>query len=552
MNKIIIEALVSLCLVAASPLAIRRQQQSQPRQPEQPAQSQQAQQSRQQQEQPQLHEEVTVRWWLVPVYAIDKAGAPVLNLTPEDLDVRIKGLKVEQFSLIKKQFQVAGTKKSEAPAPPVQGPSQKKLIFLVFDAAFSPYTVLARARAIADTVIAKSDKTAQYVLLSIEPLSGLKYILGPTGDLKLLSKNMSKYLEGKKSDYLLQTSATDRHEINDAYPTYGRTGAAGGRMGGSRSYISPANPLADVAEAGVRNDWRDKRRVAASFASGLMTLDLVMGQYRDFSKVIYLYSCGIPGDALLDRTEKSTGVVSPTGLSEMTVFLTADTVAYDTLKMVGEHLNKSGALLFLVNPAGTRIDEMDKDSGEESLRILANESGGRYFEGAEKDISQQVNSMESGYYEISFPDKPEYEGQELNFEIRSNKPDVQIFTVRKVGREKSYAAMSEIEREVMIMNVLNQGPFSQTGQAVSFVPADSLLDGDSLVCEVRLPEEIARSEWTVYKIARNFATGRMFMDKEVVVPTTASVAIRMKWRGKEFRHDIVLTHPKTGTILVWK
>ena len=67
-----------------------------------------------------------------------------------------------------------------------------------------------------------------------------------------------------------------------------------------------------------------------------------------------------------------------------------------------------------------------------------------------------------------------------------------------------------------------------------------------------LPKDIARSEWTVYKIARNFATGRMFMDKEVVVPTTDSVQFRMKWRGKDFRHDIVLAHAKTGTILIWK
>jgi hypothetical protein len=41
------------------------------------------------QEQPQLHEEVTVRWWLVPVYAVDKAGAPVLDFTPGGIEVYI-------------------------------------------------------------------------------------------------------------------------------------------------------------------------------------------------------------------------------------------------------------------------------------------------------------------------------------------------------------------------------------------------------------------------------------------------------------------------------
>ena len=167
------------------------------------------------QQQPQLHEEVTVRWWLVPVYAIDKAGAPVLNLAPEDLDVRIKGIKVEQFSLIKKQFEVAGAKKMPA-APAAQ--AQKKMVFLVFDAAFTPFSLLEHTKAVAETVIAQSDKSAQYVLLSIEPYIGLKYIFGPSRDREQLSKKLNKYVEGKKPDYSMEAGAMDRGEINNAYP----------------------------------------------------------------------------------------------------------------------------------------------------------------------------------------------------------------------------------------------------------------------------------------------------------------------------------------------
>ena len=58
------------------------------------------------------------------------------------------------------------------------------MVFLVFDTIFSPYNLMAKAKAIAEKVIAQSDKSAQYVLLSIEPMQGLRYILGPTRDLK--------------------------------------------------------------------------------------------------------------------------------------------------------------------------------------------------------------------------------------------------------------------------------------------------------------------------------------------------------------------------------
>lgn len=38
--------------------------------------------------------------------------------------------------------------------------------------------------------------------------------------------------------------------------------------------------------------------------------------------------------------------------------------------------------------------------------------------------------MEAGYYEISFPDKAEYEGREMSFEVRSNRPGVSLYTVK--------------------------------------------------------------------------------------------------------------------------
>ncbi len=511
------------------------------------------------QQQPKIHEEVTVRWWLVPVYAVDRLGAPVLNLAPEDLAIYIQGLSVEQFSLIKKQFEVTQSGKPGAAAQ-AKAPAQKKMVFLVFDAAFSSYNLLTNAKAIADTVIGQSDKAAQYVLLSIEPFAGLNHIVGPTRDLGVISGSMKKYIVGKKADYLLEANAMDNNEIQNIYPAgdprnrgaFGRS--TGGRgdlsapMGGQRNFATRG------ADSAGRNTWRDKKNVARSYAASLVTLNLILGQFKDYSKVVYLYSCGIPDDALLNRSERMSK--EPESIDEPPEFevtLSVNTLAYKTLTQIGQLFNLSGAILFLVNPAGTRIAEIDRNSGEQSLRILATESGGRYFEGAQKDISNDVNSMEGGYYEISFPDKPEYEGRELDFEIRSNKPEFQIFTVKKVGREKSFGKMTSLEREVMVLNILDKGPFSESNQKVSIVNAlDMLQDGDWLICQLPVPPELVKSEWTIFKIARRFDTGQIYMDKDTRVPSLPSIQARIKWRGEDFRHDIVLAHHKTGTILVWE
>jgi len=475
------------------------------------------------QQQPQLHEEVVVRWWLVPVYAIDKAGAPVLNLSPADLEVYIKGTKVDQLSLIKKQFQVTETKNTVVTTPQLKAPVQKKMVFLVFDAAFSTYSLMCKAKEIAESVIAQSDKSAQYVLLSVEPNEGLHYIFGPSHDLTLVAKNLKKYVYGKRSeldkpaDIMLEMANLGSH-----HTAYKEGPSRGGHI--------------------------DIKHKASTFMSSLMTLNLVVGIFREYSKVVYLYSCGVPGYALMDRAEIPYG--GPTGPDY--VYFSPDSLAYDSLTMIGQYLNKSGALLFLVNPEGTRAMESDRNSGEQSLRILANESGGRYFEGTNKQIVLEVNNMEAGYYEISFPDKPEYEGQELNLEIRSKRTEAQIFTVRKVGREKSFADMTELEKDVLVLNVLRQGPYAETINKVIYVEGQAFVDGDSLVCRLNLPPEPARSEWSVFMVRRNLENGEIQVDKNQFVSESPACEIRMVWKGKAFRHDIVLAHAKTGTIVVWK
>jgi len=73
-------------------------------------------------------------------------------------------------------------------------------------------------------------------------------------------------------------------------------------------------------------------------------------------------------------------------------------------------LQWNGSLLFLINPAGTRLDIHDQDSGEQSLRMLAGESGGRYYDGPEEEIAKEIAGMESAYYEISFPDPADFPG----------------------------------------------------------------------------------------------------------------------------------------------
>ncbi len=497
----------------------------------------------------QLQEDVAVRWWLVPVYAVDRSGAPVLDLKAEDLEARVGGSPVSPFSLIRKRFQPAEAGPASAPLP-VQAPPQKKMVFLVFDAAFSPYHLLARARTIAETAIAHSDGTSQYMLLSIEPEIGLKYVAGPTRDPDEISKSLKRFLAGKKQDYLLESANSEPSEPQNIAmpgdilsPNSGQGARTGVSFFGTRDMAAFSRDLSN------RTDALDRKRLTSSYTAALLSLNLVLDQFREFSKVVYLYSCGVTEEAPPSRTGPAPS--GPRGAPGRPAYLPADSSAQDSLAMSGRRLNTSGAVLFLVNPSGTGGDARTRASGERSLRILAGESGGRYFEGAKKEISRQVNSLEAGYYEISFRDGPEYKGEALDFEVRCRRAEVEILTVRKLGRKNEFSALTDLEKEVLVLNILNKGPFALAYPKVRFVPADDVVaDGGWLVCRMPLPPDLAHSAWTVFKVARNFRTGAIVLDKEEVVPSAASIQMRMKWRGEDFQHDLVFAHAPTGTILV--
>jgi hypothetical protein len=289
---------------------------------------------------------------------------------------------------------------------------------------------------------------------------------------------------------------------------------------------------------------RSKYQEKSGFGFSISTLGLILGYFPQFSKVVYLFSSRVPWESFND-------VSVPPGFEQSQV----GNRDLELISSLARALNKSGAFLMMINPfVDIELTGRDvwENSGRENLQSLASESGGRYIAGDQKQIVEQVNNMEGGYYEVSFPDKPEYEGQEMSFEMRSKRPEVKIHTLRKVVREKTFADMNERERDIVVLNILDNGPNALTMQKVIYVNKTASREGETLVCRLALPAEFARSELALFKIARDFDTGDFRVATEPIVTESANPEVRLKWRGAGYHYDIVLAHLKTGTILVAK
>lgn len=471
-----------------------------------------------------------VRWWLVPVYAMKKDGSPALGLNAEDFEVYVNDKKVAVFDLHKKEFRVIDTPEKAPGAKPAP-PFEKKMVLLVFDGAFSPYSLLEKAKKVAGTLMTQEGQEAQFLALSIEPFAGLKPIFGPTRDRDLIAKNIEKYVSGKKAEYL-RTSALDSTEIRVVDPRYKDVSITPGRR---RSLFE-------------RLDTREKRRTASVYIRSLMTINIILGYFKDNSKVIYLFSCGIPTSAMVWTSESNPGRPDePEGASIENI--SPDQINLQALKDIGKYFNQNGSLLFLINPAGTRLPMHDQDSGEQALRILADESGGRYYEGADKEISKEISGMEAAYYEISFPDSDEYQGLDIDFEIRPKNPDIQIYTVKRVSRGKEYVQMNRLEKEVLVLNLLDRGPYAQAKLRVVEADFQVTGKGDSFFFAINLPRELARSEWDIFKVWRKFDIGKILIEEDHILSESTELTVEMKQR-EDYRHELVLVNGRTGTTLV--
>lgn len=492
------------------------------------------------QDQPNLQQEVVVRWWLVPVYAMNKDGSPAVGLQEKDLAVYLNRQQVPLFDLHRKEFRVAEPKQ-----PPPAGPTalpppfERKLVLLVFDSAFSNSEVLDKAKNVSKAMLAQEAQGARFLVLSIEPFGGLKTILGPTRDRDLVARNIERYVFGKKADRL-RTSATDFTGVRNVDPP--------GRPLFDRNPDEPRTP-GRWAALPEKLDAADKRRTASIYAQALMTLDLILGYFKDNSKVIYLFSRGIPAEAL---ERKSDGAMDASIQPEEGVYsdLAPDTFNLKVLVNVARSFNRNGSLIFLINPAGKRLSAHDRDSGEPSLRILADESGGRYYAGPDEEIAREITRMESAYYEISFPDAAEYQGADMDLEIRPLKPDLEICTVKRVSRGREYRQMTRLEKQVLVLNLLDRGPYAQTLLKVVEAEWQPVgFDRGRLHFSVRPPRELSRSEWDVFKVWRKPDAGKIVMETDRVLSKAPDLAVDMKQRPG-FRHDLVLVNGQTGTTLV--
>ena len=446
-----------------------------------------------------------------PIYAMNKDGTPAANLTSADLEVLVSGNPVEDFTLTK-------------------GGSRNKLVFLIFDTATISSNLLSKSKKIAEKTVSQADGLVRFIVMTIDPGAGLRPICGPSTDKDFILRTMAKSIVSKQSDYF-RSRATSDTEIRDAYPEW------------------RDNTPAKMSQEEKKRDLQQDRQVGTIIITSLWTLNAVLARFPESDKVVHLYSCGIPSGA---ATYRSKIIYDENGntASDQNVELSApDGVMFDQIKGAGQSIKKNSALLFIINPGGTRAGQDDTTSGEGALRILVNESGGRYFEGADKDISQALAATEQGYYEISIPFFQDMLNREVSLEIRAKSADINLISTSLLNPVRRFGPMTPQEKQAVILSVLTDRLVGDLDLKIGSIPVEIQTAGDEVQLTAQLPFELSQSEWDIYKVWREQGKGMVAVEKEHVLSSGPFLIFGMTPKDNTVQ-DAVLVHARSGTVLV--
>jgi len=433
-----------------------------------------------------IKEEVKIDWWVLPLFAVGKDGSAVLDLEKGDIDLRVNNQKVTDFTLYKRSFSVATAAAEPTAKEPPPIFKKNRIVFLLFDLAFTTKSNYDKAKGIAKKLVSESDDATLFSIIAIDPAKGPQYIGGPLTDKKQVVQLIEKKIEWDPQTKSLELV------LRMVYGTQ-MTGRALGKDGGAESRLD-ATDIATLKEQ-RSSGWR---KANMHYYQSFQTLYHALNSIKD-NKFIYLFSEGI---SLFARSFVSHG-------KEEYWFFMKQTAGY---------LSRSGAVLFIVNPSGTRYRLDDIQSGEDSLRYLAKESGGTYMEGEETAISKKIEKMHRAYYEIAFPDQEAFKEGLRRLTIRSQRSGIRIHTLRSLEKSKQYGEMRPIEKEVLVLNLLNPSPLFRSPFKIRELKIAKTSEKDGrLRHKIKLPDQFSRKNIDLYKIWLDESSHQAQVEKESLI-----------------------------------
>ncbi len=475
-----------------------------------------------QENQESIVEEVEVTWRQVPVFAVDKTGRPVRDLKPGDINVTLNGKPLSTFDLQKRTFSITekGWTVYQQPSSKKRAETRGKVMILLFDNSMSSKVFIQRAKDIAKKIVLGAEENTRLIIMSLEPLIGLNYIGEATATLpnktQLLGMIKKNVIPKGSRRFIPRTDAALRE--TKMVPRF----YVGSWRFGPRDY---------------------HKRISAIYFESFKSLYFYLNSIEE-NKMIYFFSEGIPNSAV----ENIKG-----GASMYTVLL----------KEMARDLGACGAVLFIINTMGVDqhtaayqtiwrgtelLDSGSPLSGENMLRYLAVKSSAAYMEGVPDQIVERLENMHLAYYEISFPDPPQTKDNTVDINIKAKQPDIIIHSLRSLEKQKLYADMNDMEKNMLMLNLITVNPLVEGKMEAYNTRTTKVKKGKKkVVYNIHLPPGYVNKTIDLYKYWVRDNQEVIQAEKESVQPKSDKLEIQfrmdqVKQKGKQKEQSKIETY----------
>jgi len=419
------------------------------------------------QEQQPLVEKVDINWWVVPFYALDKNEQAVTDLRDEELIFKINGKEVPFFKLmplgVTRSEDVTAHEKVAASLMPEIPQFKSKVVFLLFDNLFTDYITMVKSKKMAQEIIAENPPDTRFVVLSLEPIAGLHYHLGPTNDRLTVARVIDKKIKGLRNKDRFHIEAKPQEDLG----------------------IYMRDPAGRFKKETIFSDSVFERYATDNY---LQTFITSMAKFRSVfkvffaeSKVVYLFSSGISEDEIAIKV----------GDNRHTLTTLLNSVV-DLARIISDN----GALLFVINQSGSCISIRDKMIDQ----TLALNSNGQYIEGSKNKVREKINQISRAYYDLAFS-FPKANHEDLKLSVTTTRPNVRIYTAHRLGNAKQFQDLEGVDREHLALNVIDEGAWSKSALSITHSKEQLLKDQGEV--SIPIPQRLLDKEVELYLFARD-------------------------------------------------
>ncbi len=423
-----------------------------------------------------LKYEVAVEALIIPVFAMDKKGDPVLDLKKEELTLMVDGKPVD-ISYFKAFKYILNEEDAQAEMVPVDEkkkqrrstPPPERIIFIVVDTIFNSAAGIMRSRHIASELIKKAPPTDRFILIEFNPGSGLVYRGGPNIKReKLLAQVKSitpqQNMWASMRNRLANDEAGNSMQMTQAPATPESRTTARLQINNrkvTQSYLgNNVNPIGMESE--LEPDVTSQMATASAYRGSMKRFSNSLTQLKyalktiTKPKIVFMISEGMVRGAL-----QTGGIGTYIPGSSITKNNYFQGYMLDYLKKVVQAINEGGSLMYTINPKVEKSQpDIDQD-GESTLKYLAHETGGKYFTGRDtKKVIKHIRNTTTAYYEVAFH-IPRSIANQFDIRFKCKRKGIKLHTLNRSERNRSYSDMNKVQRKVFAIDAVRGGNWSR-------------------------------------------------------------------------------------------